>query len=99
MPLLEFDDLAIAEARKAYRRYRRIDTDLAARFQSAFDRAVIEIELNPKASAKHLRGTRVRKLKHFPYMIVFKIRDTGDLRAYAVSHTSRRPGYWWKRTR
>ena len=99
MPLLEFDDLATEEARKAYRWYRRIDADLAGRFQAAFDQAVIEIEINPGTAPKHLRGTRACKVKRFPYLIVFKIKSSGALVAYAVSHTSRKPGYWWKRTR
>jgi len=99
MPLLEFDDLAIDEVRKAYRWYRRIDPALASEFQTDFDLAVMAIEANPRATAKHDLGTRIYKLKQFPYMIVFKILSTGELMAYAVAHVRRRPRYWRRRTR
>jgi plasmid stabilization system protein ParE len=55
---------------------------------------------NPRRFAKVRFRTRrdIRRylLPHFPYAIVYEVREKGCL-VVAVAHTARRPGYWAER--
>jgi hypothetical protein len=42
---------------------------------------------------------RWRQVRQFPYNLYYKMLDPFLIRIYAVAHTSRRPGYWLRRTR
>lgn len=100
MKRIDFEKLARKEARAAYRWYlRQGGKTTALGFAAALAAAITHVELHPYATAKHLRGTRIWKLKKYPYYLVFKINPSGDLRGIAIAHTSRDQGYWWKRTR
>jgi len=93
---LDFHPMAIAEARAARRRYARRSGALAIRFLAELDRAVAEIARAPDQWPPHLHGTRVFRLRRFPFLVIYDVRS-GSARVVALAHTSRRPGYWRRR--
>jgi plasmid stabilization system protein ParE len=100
MTRIRWDDRARREANAAYRYYLKTGGyKVAEGFAADLENRVREIESDPNISARHLYGTRVRKLKKHPYLIVFKILTANEIVGIAVAHTSREPGYWLKRTR
>jgi plasmid stabilization system protein ParE len=87
----------VEEARAAYRWYARRSATIANQVMAELDAAINQIMAAPAQWPPHLQGTRAFRLHHFPYLIVY--RDTGlGLQVVAVAHTSRRPGYWRRRT-
>jgi hypothetical protein len=97
MATIDFHPLAVAEARAARRRYARIRPTLAARFLAALDAAVVTVEANPMAFSPYLHGTRVLRLKKFPYLLVYLELSADRVLGVAVAHAHRRPGYWRRR--
>src|SRR4051794_9258881 len=94
---VEFHPLAIAEARAARRWYARRSPEAADRFIAELDRAIDPISSNPSICPSYFHGTRVRRLRRFPYLLVFRQRAT-VLEVIAVAHGKRRPGYWKNRS-
>jgi toxin ParE1/3/4 len=93
---VELHPLAIAEARAARRWYARRSPEAAERFVAELDRAIDAIGSNPAICPSYLHGTRVRRLRRFPYLVIFR-QTTTALQVLAVAHGKRRPGYWKKR--
>jgi plasmid stabilization system protein ParE len=95
MPLIpiDFDPRAIAEARAARRWYARRSADAANRFLAEFDRAVAQIRTTPGQWPSYLHGTRVYRLRRFPYLVVYRETEAA-IQVIAVAHGRRRPGYW-----
>lgn len=93
---VEFDPRAIDEARAARRFYARGSAALAARFMAALDAAVDRVYQFPQAYTPHLHGTRVCRLRRFPFSLVYVEQPTRSL-VIAVAHHKRRPGYWRRR--
>lgn len=93
---LDIHPQAIREARAARRRYARVTLGLSLRFVAEFDHAVFQVTTAPQSWPAYLHGTRVYRLRHFPFLVVYL--DLGLLvRIIAVAHGSRRPGYWRRR--
>ena len=97
MAEIDFHRLAISEARHAWRWYARVSQALAARFMTALDAAVAAVEANPVGHPPYLHGTRVCRIKRFPYRIVYLELASDRFLAVAVAHARRRPGYWRQR--
>ena len=97
MVQIDYDLLAIAEARKAWRRYARLSGVLATRFEAAYRAASAKLQTNISALAPYLHGTRVVRLKGYPYLLVLKDLTASRVLVVALAHTSRRPGYWRRR--
>jgi plasmid stabilization system protein ParE len=96
-PSLDFHPRAIAEARAARRWYAQRSAALAGQFLSEFDDAVNQIATTPAQWPAYLHGTRFYRLRHFPYLVVYRETAAG-VQIVAVAHTRRRPGYWRRRT-
>jgi plasmid stabilization system protein ParE len=94
---VEFDPRAIEEARVARRWYARRSQAVAERFLAELDRAVERIGSTPRTWPVHLHGTRVYRLRRFPYLVIFREVE-GVVQVVAVAHAGRRPGYWKRRT-
>ncbi len=94
---LEIHPRAIAECRAARRWYARRSAEAADRFAAQLGRAALQITASPRLWPIHLHGTRAFKLDRFPYLVIFR-EDQEAVVIVAVAHTSRRPGYWRKRT-
>ena len=73
---------------------------LGSRFLSEASGAFAAIEDHPdrypRVQFRSSRDLRQRRLPHFPYWIIYEIRQSECL-VVAIAHASRRPGYWRKR--
>ena len=89
----EIDDEALAEAEDARDHYAAIDPPLGDDFARSLDDAIDRIVANPLMWSPYTGRTRRYVLGRFPYAVVYRVR--GDMvRVLAVTHQSRRPGYW-----
>lgn len=93
-----FHRLAAREYREARNWYAARSKTVAERFRlavgNAVDRIAVEEDALPILSGQY-RWVRVRR---FPYILIFRYRSVNELMIVAVAHTSRRPGYWRRRT-
>ena len=88
---------AAREARTASRRYARHSPAKAGRFQAAVYAVLQRVSAAAEQGSplgERFRWMRVRK---FPYLVYYEIRDPQPVLVYAVAHVSRRPGYWLRR--
>jgi toxin ParE1/3/4 len=98
--VVEFHTLANAEAHQAERRYRRRGgLALGQRFLQAVDQVIQKIATAAEQEAPYRQRFRWLKMKRFPYLIHYEIRDPLPVLIYAVAHERRRPNYWLRRTR
>jgi plasmid stabilization system protein ParE len=93
---LEIHPRAIAEARAARRWYAQRSSSVAAQFVVELDHAIAQITTAPPQWPPYLHGTRVYRLRRFPYLIVYS-ELVSAVQVIAVAHTKRRPGYWRRR--
>ncbi len=89
--------LAKVEFRKAAKWYRRRSPAAAQRFVLAVDAALNRISGNFHLLARTDKDCRWIRVKRFPFILVVHEDVPGEYFVIAVSHTSRRPGYWQKR--
>jgi toxin ParE1/3/4 len=66
---------------------------LGHEFVLAFERTLNDIRLFPKLGSKIDANCRRRRLRKFPYGVVFRIHG-GKIYVLAVMHLARKPGYW-----
>jgi plasmid stabilization system protein ParE len=93
---VDFLPRAIDEAIAARRWYRRRSALLGSRFIQALDDAVQQISSSPALWPPYLLGTRVYRLRRFPYLVVY--RELGaTIQVIAVAHQRKKPGYWRRR--
>ena len=93
---LEIHPQAIREAQAARRRYARHSIAAANQFMAELDRAVAQITNAPKSWPPHLHGTRVYRLRRYPFMVVY-FEEIASVQIIAVAHARRRPSYWKRR--
>jgi plasmid stabilization system protein ParE len=93
---IDFHPQAVREARAARRWYARRSPGTANQFVTELDEAVNQIAGAPQQWPPHQHGTRVYRLRHFPYLVVYH-ESPGVVRVLAVAHARRRPGYWRRR--
>ncbi len=55
------------------------------------------LRLRKLRSAGQLVQTRRFLLRKFPFILIYRERDSGDIQILAAAHTSRKPGYWKRR--
>jgi toxin ParE1/3/4 len=93
---INFSPAAAAEAEEAQAWYATESPAAASRFAKALARAIDRIRDEPTRWPHYMHRTRRYRLKKFPFIVVYRNRrDRIDI--LAVSHTSRRPGYWSRR--
>jgi toxin ParE1/3/4 len=66
---------------------------VAEQFEWALQRALRLLEFMPQIGSPIYPGVRTWPLKHFPYTLVYRVKDT-VISVIAVAHQSREPGYW-----
>jgi plasmid stabilization system protein ParE len=93
---VEFHRLAIADARQARRWYARRSATLANLFLARLGDAVAQIAAAPQQWPAYLHGTRVFRLRRFPYLVIYQEQPSA-VRVIAVAHGGRKPGYWRRR--
>jgi plasmid stabilization system protein ParE len=69
------------------------------RFLAAVDDAIARAVANPGVGALTATGYRGVKTKRFKYVVYYRSPTAGVVEVFAVAHASRRPGYWFGRTR
>jgi plasmid stabilization system protein ParE len=84
-------DQELIEAREWYESRSEV---AAQAFALEIAHALERILENPQRYPMGRRGERRLVLDRFPYTILYRIRDDGQVFVTAVAHQSRRPGYW-----
>jgi toxin ParE1/3/4 len=94
---ISFNEEALAEAEEATRWYRDNGGASPARAFTQELRRVVELAAGqPNIGAPGPHGTTRLYFRRFPYTLIFRIQES-SVRAIAVAHQSRRPGYWAER--
>lgn len=96
-PLLFFE-AAADKARQAWLWYEERSARAAQRFRATFEGAVADIQNHPDGMPEYLHGTRMLKLKRFPYLLVYRETNV-EIQIIAVAHAHRRSGYWKQRVK
>lgn len=91
-------DLARKELREAVQWYCERSVDAADKFVTQVEKAIDRIETDPESHALIGRNHRYIRVSQFPYMLIYQVMANGDVMVTAVANTSRRPGYWKRRT-
>ena len=76
---------------------RQVNAALAGDFITEFERSVALLRQYPRIGSPWRGGLRRLPMRRFPYSVVYTL-SSEVIRVVAVSHQSRRPGYWRGRT-
>ena len=95
---LSFHPDAESEVLGSFQWYAKRDLEAADAFQDAIEQTGRLIQRNPAAWPSYLYGTQKCVIKHFPFMIVFRVHGN-SIQIIAVAHQRRKPGYWAVRLR
>ena len=71
---------------------------LARRFLAKWKNAEERMTSTPELNPTFLDNFRACRFEGFPYKLIYRIADSGDLQVIAVMHMKRRPGYWKERS-
>jgi toxin ParE1/3/4 len=93
---VQFHPAAFAELVQTASRYDDELAGLGAEFTEEVDRLLRRLHLYPELGTPSSQDTRRLLLRRFPYMLVYRIRDS-DVVVLAVAHQRKRPGYWVRR--
>jgi plasmid stabilization system protein ParE len=96
---VEFHRLAAAEFVAARRWYTRRSRTAEGRFVAAVRAAVARIEAHPAAGSPSIGPCRWVRAGRYPYLLHYRPLGPALYEVVAIAHTSRRPGYWLRRTR
>jgi toxin ParE1/3/4 len=77
--------------------YSAKDPELGRQFDAAFQFGVEKIAQEPEIYFPLGKRHRFYRLHQFPYLLIYRILESGVITIVAVSHTSRKPGYWRRR--
>jgi toxin ParE1/3/4 len=91
-----FHPAAWDEFEAAQKWYRCHDVETSVRFLAAIYDALEDIARWPRIWPEYLHGTRKFVLQKFPYLIVYREKESA-VRILAIAHGRRRPGYWKER--
>ncbi len=94
---VEFLEEALEEAEQATRWYAERSPAAAAAFSDELEKAGAAILAGPLTWPRALHGTRRYLLWRFPFSVIFRI-EPGRIVIIAIAHSSRKPGYWAKRS-
>ena len=99
MPIVtvDFHRLATREYLRAYRWYARRSPRAAQGFVNAINKAVQKIAGGPSRHPTYLQHFHWVQAHRHHYVLYYRILDPNTVLIMAVSHTSRRPGYWLRR--
>ncbi len=97
MAEIVFHRLARKEARAAEAWHHSRNPNAAVRFRLTVERAAQRIAAAQDTYPFLQDPYRSLRVTGFPYVLIFRVRDDESVMVVAVAHTSRRPGYWWRR--
>lgn len=88
---------ALGDLRDAASYYREhVNSSFSMLMLAEFEHSVELLLRHPHAGSLWRHGKRQLIMRRFPYCI-FYTADDDQIRIFAISHHSRRPGYWGKR--
>jgi toxin ParE1/3/4 len=87
---------AHAEEVAAFDWYRVRSQDAAAAFVEEIEQARLAIQESPESWAAYSHGTRRYLLKHFPYVVVYRL-SAACIEIVAIAHGRRKTAYWAER--
>lgn len=90
--------LAAEELKSTSQWYEAERSGLGVRFEQAFWRAVELIQSNPRSASFVAPHARRRRVRRFPYGIVYTIKSDHVL-IISIMHLHRKPHYWRDRIR
>ena len=96
MKRVVYHRLAAKELVKSSASYETARPLLGDRFLDAVALALLLAQRRPALGLPGKDGTRSRKVRRFPYRLVY-LEQPGQLWIIAVAHQSRRPDYWLRR--
>lgn len=97
MKRVSFHELAEFELNDAQAFFESKTAGLGARFLTAVEKALAQIERHPQASPIIRHDVRRKLVWKFPYSIMFTIKPD-HIRILAIANQKRRPFYWRGRT-
>ena len=89
---------AMRDVEEAFLWYHAVSSQLSDSFQAQLIISLNEIHSNPLAWHLLNRKARCKKLKRFPYLVIFAIHK-GLISVVAVIHEKRNPKIWRERFR
>ncbi|MBS0261417.1 MAG: type II toxin-antitoxin system RelE/ParE family toxin [Planctomycetes bacterium] len=98
MITVRFHRLASRELKLAQAWYRARDLRVGDSFLAAVDAGAERIALDPDSFPIERALFRAIRIQGFPYRLIFERCGVDQVLVIAVAHTSRRPGYWSRRT-
>lgn len=98
MWIVSFHRLATREVTEARQYYFARNPRVADRFQIAVNAAVRRIRDDPLSLPADIASFRRIRVRRFPYLLVFEISSQSRVLVIAAAHTSRRAGYWRRRS-
>lgn len=96
---IRFHRLASGEFLEAYHWYLERSEQAAKNFVSAVDHCLFRIADHSQRLPKAGRTYQYVRVNGFPYVVIFRKIEAADFQffIFAVSHTSRKTGYWRSR--
>ncbi len=74
--------------------YQQRNQAAARRFVAEVDRILAEISSQPDRYGWYDDEFREAVPRHYPYRVVYRVEESGDVLVVAVAHASREPGDW-----
>lgn len=90
---VQFHPDSTIELSEAAHFYEEHQEGLGERLLVAVEEAIAFIKKHPIIWHPDEQGRRKHRVKRFPYLIIFKIKND-TIFILAIAHTSRHPGYW-----
>ncbi len=83
---------AIKELLEAWMWYEEKQVGLGERFENEVYKSLKEVEQHPKRYPEKIKFFRAKKIKTFPYLVIYRIEEKEKLIfASSIFHTSRNP--------
>jgi plasmid stabilization system protein ParE len=89
---------AMLDIEETFLWYQAVSPQLSDNFRSKLETALQEIQLHPLAFHSLSRKVRCRKLKRFPYLVIFSVQKD-VISVVAVIHERRNPRLWRQKFR
>jgi plasmid stabilization system protein ParE len=94
---IAFHPAALREYQAAVDWYQQRSRAAARRFVAQMERVLGQIAQQPDRFGWHDGEFREAALKRFPYSVVYRVEDSGDVLVIAVAHAAREPDFWQDR--
>lgn len=94
---VDFHEEAAAEYDAVFDWYLKQSPNAAIKFDAEMDRALAHIRQAPRRWTSGPNSTRRFLLRQFPFVVIYRELTPAQIQIVAISHTSRKPGYWMAR--